>query len=75
MHRNQMASGIEGYSGREPRQIVAILGIITTGLVSALSLPLWMAAPLLLLALGAIRVIATAEPVMEPVVIRREEYR
>lgn len=75
MHRNQMASGIEGCSGRETRQIVAILGIITTGLVSALLLPLWMAAPLLLLALVALRVIATAEPVMEPVVIRREAYR
>jgi len=50
-----------------------MLGIILTGIVSAIVLPLWVAAPLLLFAVGALRVIVAAEPALEPVVIRRDE--
>ena len=61
------------FAGMESRQVVAIVGIVLIGVTAALMLPLWIAAPLMLLALGAIQAIVRPEPVMEPVVIHRDE--
>ena len=72
MQRSQWSSVAESLSGRET---VAILGIVLVGVGSAFAMPLWMAALCMLLAVGAISVIARDEPVMEPVVIRRDERR
>ncbi len=73
MQRNQMSSQSERFGGRETRQFFAILGIILTGIMAAILLPLWVATPLLLLAVGGLRIIAVFEPALEPVVIRRNE--
>ena len=67
MQRNQ--------NSQESRRSVAVAGIVLTGVVAALMLPLWMAALLMLVALCAIRSIAVVEPAIEPVVIRRDERR
>lgn len=75
MNRNRMSSGTGFFAGWESRQVVAILGILLTGIVAAVVTPLWMAALLMLVALCAIRIIAVAEPAAEPVVIRRDEQR
>lgn len=73
MQRNQMSSQSNSFAGPDTRGVIAMLGIILTGIVSAIVLPLWVAAPLLLFAVGALRVIVAAEPALEPVVIRRDE--
>jgi uncharacterized membrane protein len=70
MQRSQRSPVAERISGREA---VSIVGILLTGIVAAFVLPLWMAAICMLLALGAITAIARPEPVVEPVVIRRDE--
>lgn len=75
MHRKRTSPRVGFIAEREPRQVVAILGILLTGIVAAIALPLWMAALCMLLGLGAIAAIAQHEPVMEPVVIRRDERR
>ena len=62
-------------TSQESRRSVAVAGIVLTGIVAALTLPLWMAALLMLVALCVIRIIAVAEPAVEPVVIRRDERR
>jgi type IV secretory pathway TrbD component len=72
MQRSQRSSVAERNSGREA---VSIVGILLTGIVAAFALPLWMAALCMLLAVAAIGVIARHDPVVEPVVIRRDERR
>jgi hypothetical protein len=72
MQCSQRSSITERISGREA---VSIVGILLTGIVAAFALPLWMAAICMLLGLGAMSVITRREPVMEPVVIRRDEWR
>jgi type IV secretory pathway TrbD component len=67
MQRNQMS--------QESRRSVAVAGIVLTGVVAALVLPIWMAAVCLLVALCVLRTIAGVEPAFEPVVIRRDERR
>jgi len=74
MQRHQK-SPRDGFIRREQRQIIAIVGLLVTGVIAALTLPLWMAALSMLLALGSIGVIARPEPALEPVVIRRDERR
>jgi hypothetical protein len=73
MQRHRTSSGTEIVSGLEPRQVIAIVGLILTGVLAAVTLPLWVAAICMLLALGAIGIAARREPVLEPVVIRRDE--
>ncbi|HYI15757.1 MAG TPA: hypothetical protein VEX37_10230 [Thermomicrobiales bacterium] len=75
MHRNRTSSGAGFVAGREQRQVFAIIGILLTGIVAAVVLPLWIAALSMLLGLSAIAAIARPEPAMEPVVIRRDERR
>ena len=75
MHRNRTSQLSSITHGRETRQLAAILGILLTGIVAAIALPLWVAAILMLLALGALHAIASPEPVGEPVVIRRDVRR
>lgn len=76
MRRNQMSSETKHNVGWEIRQLLAIFGIIVTGIVAALMLPVWMAAICLLFCLCALRVISMSrETVIEPVVIRRDERR
>lgn len=69
MQRHQMSPRV-GFIGRE---IIAIVGLLVTGVIAALTLPLWIAAVCMLLALGGISVIARPEPALEPVIIRRDE--
>jgi hypothetical protein len=53
-----------------------LLGIAATGIIAALTLPVWMAAIALLIAYSAIRVIAMSQrPALEPVIIRRDHRR
>lgn len=74
MQRTHKSSGVRHAARLDSRQVVAIVGIVLAGVVAALMLPLWMAAPLMLLATGAVCIVATT-PVLEPVVIGRDERR
>ena len=56
-------------------QVVAISGITLIAILAAILLPFFVAAPILLLALFTIRVVAEIEPVVDPVVIRRDHRR
>lgn len=60
----------------ELRQVIAVVGILLSGIVAALTLPIWMAAICLLGCLSALRIIAlSASTILEPVVIPRDEHR
>lgn len=62
-------------SPQSTSRIVAISGVTLIAILAAILLPFLVAAPILLLALFTIRVVAEVEPAVEPVVIRRDHRR
>ena len=70
MHRDQSPLMSEGSDARRARIIALMLSI---GIVGAIVLPIWTAALVMLGALAMFRLLATPEPAVVPVVIRRED--
>ena len=76
MQSKRTSSANDRPASQELLPAIAVLGIVATGMIAALLLPIWMAAIALLIAYSAIRVIAMSQPTtLEPVVIRRDRRR
>ncbi len=62
-------------SSQTSTRVVAIPGVTLIAILAVILLPFFVAAPILLLALFTIRVVAEIGPVADPVVIRRDHRR
>jgi 4-hydroxybenzoate polyprenyltransferase len=72
MDRNQSPMTVQGSVARRVAMIAALL---LAGVAGALTLPIWTAAMVMLVALVAMLKLATPEPVAVPVVNRRDSRR